>query len=104
MSEVLLLEHNPMEAEIIIDVLQQVNPDVHVEWVCNTRAALDFVFCTGSYACRNSDRPLKLILLDVTFSDIQGIELLGIMKSYAHTRILPIVVLTASRNHSTLFA
>src|SRR5690348_11683149 len=103
MREVLLLEHNPVDARLIINALQQISIDVCVEWVCSTRAALDYVSCTGTYASRNSEQSLRLILLDVAPTDIESMELLNMLKCYAETRILPIVVLVATRSHVPLF-
>jgi two-component system, response regulator len=103
MREVLLLEHNPIDARLIINALQQISIDICVEWVCSTRAALDYVSCTGTYASRSSDQSLKLILLDVAPSDMECIELLSMLKNYAETRILPIVVLVATRSHVPMF-
>jgi two-component system, response regulator len=104
MQEVLLLEHNPIDAETIISVMKQVNPSIHVEWVRTSRAALDFVFSTGTYAARTQDQAPRLILLDVTFSRTEGLDLLNILKSYARTRVLPVVILTDTPNHTAFFA
>jgi two-component system response regulator len=104
MLEVLLLEHNPMDADLISNTLKHINPNVRVEWVHTPQAALDFVFCTGAYSTRTPEQAPKLILLDVTVSETQVVDLLKILKAYARTRVLPVVVLTETANNTAFFA
>src|SRR5687768_13192386 len=103
MIEVLLLEENSDDAEFIIHNLHEANPDVYVECVSETKDVLDFVFCTGKFASRTTQQAPKLLLLDITSSQEDGLALLRILKSYARTRLLPVVVLLDAPSNNILF-
>jgi two-component system, response regulator len=59
-------------------------------------AALDFVFCTGACVERRNGRP-KLILLDLKLPKVDGSEVLRRLKSEERSRMIPLVMLTSSR-------
>ena len=68
-----------------------------LEWVKDGAAALDFLFARGDYAGRDVNLPLKVILLDLKLPKLSGIEVLKAVKADEHTRQIPVVVLTSSR-------
>lgn len=59
--------------------------------------ALEFIFCTGTYAHRNVNHDLKLVLLDLKLPKVDGLEVLKCVKSDPRTERIPVVVLTSSR-------
>jgi two-component system response regulator len=58
--------------------------------------ALDFVFCTGIYACRTGPENPRVILLDLKLPKIDGLEVLRRVKADPRTRHIPVVMLTSS--------
>jgi len=58
---------------------------------------LDFVFARGRYADRDINSYPKIILLDLRLPKVDGLEVLTKIKSDPHTRKIPVVVLTSSR-------
>ena len=55
------------------------------------------IFCEGAHAGRQiEDRP-KVILLDLKLPKIDGLEVLRRIRSNENTRLLPVVILTSSK-------
>jgi two-component system response regulator len=59
--------------------------------------ALDFIMCRGPYADRDIGSGPKVILLDLKLPKVDGIEVLRQTKSDPRTKMIPIVVLTSSK-------
>jgi len=59
--------------------------------------ALDFLFATGAYAEREVSNGPKVILLDLKMPRVNGIEVLRRVKSDERTKLIPVVVLTSSK-------
>ncbi len=85
------------DAELTIRELKKhnmANSLVHVE---DGQQALEFIFGTGKYGDRNIDRPPKLVLLDIQMPKVNGIEVLEKIKSDLRTKVIPVVILTSSK-------
>lgn len=95
--EILLVEDNPFDAELTLHSLKSSKLTNHIEVVRDGAEALDFVFCRGSYAQRSLDNGPKVILLDLKLPKVDGLEVLQKIKSDPRTRMIPVVVLTSSR-------
>ncbi len=94
---ILLIEDNPSDIELTRRALLKSR-------ICNDLAvvedgvdALDYLFCTGSYANRNCNEMPTLILLDLHLPRIDGLEVLKRIRSNPKTSRIPVVVLTSSR-------
>ena len=59
--------------------------------------ALEFIFCTGRHAARSADQTPLVILLDLKLPKVDGLEVLRRIKASPSSRLIPVVVLTASR-------
>jgi len=59
--------------------------------------ALDYLFGTGKYAGQRDERIPELILLDLKPPKIDGLEVLRRLRADEGTRLLPVVVLTSSK-------
>ena len=95
--EILLVEDNPHDAELVIHALKKrnlANRLVHVE---DGRQALDFLFGTGGYEGRDVDLQPKVVLLDLKLPKVDGIEVLRQLRADERTKMVPVVVLTSSR-------
>jgi len=95
--EILLVEDNPYDAELTIRALTEKNLANKIQWVKDGVEALDFVFCTGVYANRKLEDGPKLILLDLKLPKVNGIEVLQKIKSDEKAKIIPVIVLTSSK-------
>src|SRR5437879_5973349 len=94
--EVLLVESNPTDANLAVRALTQISPQIHVEVAQDGADALDFLFNTGEYAHRHPAQIPDLILINLKVPVINGLEVIRILKAYARTKIIPIVVLAKS--------
>lgn len=93
--EILLAEDNPTDAELTIRALKKNNLANNLVWVKDGVQALDFIFCTGTFANRANGHP-RLIMLDLKMPKVGGIEVLQRIKSNENTKIIPVVMLTSS--------
>jgi CheY-like chemotaxis protein len=97
--EVLLVEDDPVDAELTMRALRKNKLANSVTWVKDGVEALDFVFCRGAYEQRQNYNP-KLILLDLKLPKVDGIEVLRQLKSHEATKTVPVVMLTSSAEES----
>jgi len=61
------------------------------------------MFCRGAHSHRSIDRPPRLILLDLKLPKVDGLEVLRQLKSDPRTRIIPVVILTSSKEERDVF-
>jgi len=95
--EILLAEDNPNDVRLTLHALRNYNLTNNIHVVRDGAEALDFIFCTGEYAQRNMAQPPKVILLALQLPLVTGLEVLQQIKTDERTRLIPVVVLTSSR-------
>jgi two-component system, response regulator len=64
--------------------------------------ALDYVFATGKHAGRDPTARPALVLLDLKLPRVSGLDVLRRIRAHPDTKLLPVVVLTASREDEDL--
>lgn len=98
--DILLVEDNMNDAELTMRELKKhnfLNQFFHVK---DGEEALDFIFAKGQYLnVRQLAHPPKLILLDIQMPKVNGIEVLQQIKSHPETKVIPVVMLTSSKEH-----
>ena len=95
--EILLVEDNPNDVELTLHALKKHNLGNRVEVVRDGAEALEFIFCSGAYAHRSVENGPKVILLDLKLPKVDGLEVLRRIKADPRTQMIPVVVLTSSR-------
>jgi CheY-like chemotaxis protein len=100
--EILLVEDNPNDIELTLRALKKRNLANKVHVVKDGAEALEFIFGTGTYAEHNINHIPKVILLDLKLPKVDGLEVLRKVKSDERTKIIPVVVLTSSKEESDL--
>jgi DNA-binding response OmpR family regulator len=64
--------------------------------------APDFLVCRGPYAQRSFEQAPRVVLLDLKLPKVDGMEVLRGIKKDPHTKAIPVVILTASREESDM--
>jgi two-component system, response regulator len=95
--EILLVEDNPSDIKLALHAFKTNNLANHVHVVRDGAEALEFIFATDRYATRNVTNGPKVILLDLKLPLVDGIEVLRRIKADERTCMIPVVVMTASR-------
>jgi CheY-like chemotaxis protein len=95
--EILLVEDNPNDAELTLYALKKHHVANHIEIVRDGAEALDYLFCAGAYAYRRIENGPKMVLLDLKLPKVDGLDVLRRIKADPRTRLIPVVVLTSSR-------
>ncbi|MBI5100443.1 MAG: response regulator [Nitrospirae bacterium] len=95
--DILLVEDNPRDAEMISRALRKQNIANPLSVVEDGAEALDFIFCRGAYADRDISNQPKVVLLDLKLPKVNGLEVLKAIKTEAHTRTIPVVIVTSSQ-------
>ena len=99
--EILLVEDNPLDAELTMTALKGGKVANNITWVKDGEEALDYLFRNGPYADRADVLP-RLVLLDLKMPKVNGIEVLRAVKANERTRRIPVVVMTSSQEESDL--
>lgn len=97
--EILLVEDNPLDAELTMTALKSGKVANKITWVKDGEEALEYLFRTGRYAHRTDMQP-RLVFLDLKMPKVDGIEVLKAVKSNESTRRIPVVVMTSSQEES----
>lgn len=95
--EILLVEDNPNDLKLTLHAFKQHNLSNQISVVRDGEEALEFIFCTGAYSHRTVENGPKIVLLDLNLPKVDGIEVLRQMKAHPRTRMIPVCVLTTSR-------
>ncbi len=101
LKRILLVEDSPRDAELILDALnanQLANKVVHVR---DGADALDYLYRRGEFAGRTDSQP-ALMLLDLKLPKVDGLEVLRQIKGDPALQMIPIVMMTSSREESDL--
>ncbi|HEX2183105.1 MAG TPA: response regulator [Rubrobacteraceae bacterium] len=94
---ILLVEDNPDDELLTLRALRKNDVTGEVVVVRDGVEALDYLFGTGEYAGRDTSVMPQLILLDLKLPKIDGLEVLRRLRADERTRLLPVVILTTSR-------
>lgn len=100
--EILLVEDNMNDAELVTRALRKVNLANHLVHVKDGAEALDFIFATGDYAEREITNVPRVILLDIKMPRVDGIEVLRQVRSNPQTKLIPIVIMTSSKEEQDI--
>ena len=99
---ILLVEDNPDDEVLTRRALKKNDIDSEVVVAHDGAEALDYLFGTGAYAGRDTSVMPQLILLDLKLPKIDGLEVLRRIRAGERTRLLPVVILTSSKEQQDL--
>lgn len=95
--EVVFVEDNPRDAEMTLRALHKRNLANQVIVLKDGQEALDWVFGAGAYVGRDPRDHPKIMLLDLKLPKVDGLEVLRALRNDERTRLMPVVVITSSR-------
>lgn len=101
LKRLLLVEDSPRDAELILDALATQHLANEVVHVRDGAEALDYLFRRGSFADRSDGQP-ALMLLDLKMPKVDGMEVLRQLKADLALRVIPVVMMTSSREEQDL--
>jgi len=96
LGRILLVEDDPKDVELTLTALDEYKLANEVVITGDGEEALDYLYCRGRFAARTKENP-AVILLDLKLPKVDGLEVLQQIKSDEKLRLIPVVVLTSSR-------
>lgn len=95
--ELLLVEDNPQDLELALRALRKANLGNRIQVARDGAEALDFVFDEVGPVGGQTPTSPRVILLDLKLPKVDGLEVLRRLKAEVRTKMIPVVVLTSSR-------
>jgi len=95
-KNILLVEDDPRDVELTLNGLAEYNLANKVVVVRNGEEALDYLYRRGSFEARTGGNPV-VVLLDIKMPKITGLEVLRAIKADEQLKMIPVVVLSSSR-------
>lgn len=99
---ILLVEDNPDDEALTLRALKKSNIRNEVVIARNGVEALDYLFGTGAHANRDTSVLPQVVLLDLKLPKIDGLEVLRRLRADERTSLLPVVILTSSKEEHDL--
>jgi CheY-like chemotaxis protein len=101
LKKILLVEDSTYDIELALEALAANNLANEVVVTRDGEEALNFLYRRGIYRLREAGFP-AVVLLDLKLPKIDGLEVLRQIKSDPDMRVLPVVMLTSSREEVDL--
>src|SRR5512137_95478 len=99
---ILLVEDNPDDVALTERALKKARIANELVIARDGPEALDFLFGTGAHAGRDTSIAPEVVLLDLKLPKVDGLEVLRRLRADQRTRLLPVVVLTSSKEDRDL--
>ena len=103
LGRILLVEDDPKDVELTLTALEEYNLANEVVVAGDGEEALDYLYCRGNFTTRTKENP-AVLLLDLKLPKVDGLEVLQQIKSDEKLKIIPVVVLTSSREERDMVA
>jgi CheY-like chemotaxis protein len=101
LGRILLVEDDPRDVELTMTALGEYNLVNEIVVTRDGQQALDYLYCRGEFSARSSVNP-AVLLLDLKLPKVDGLEVLQKIKSDERLKIIPVVVLTSSREEKDM--
>jgi two-component system response regulator len=103
-ARILLVEDNPDDVELTLRALERTGGEVETIVARDGVEALDYLFGDGDVPASAGQEQPSIVLLDLKLPRVDGLEVLERLRADERTRLLPVVVLTSSREERDLDA
>jgi CheY-like chemotaxis protein len=101
LKRILVVEDDPKDLELTLTALEEHHLANEVVVARDGQEALDYLYRRGSFELRSEGNP-AVVLLDLKLPKVDGLEVLRQVRSDEQLKLLPVVVLTSSREESDL--
>jgi CheY-like chemotaxis protein len=98
-----MVEDDAKDVELSLTALEDYNLVNEVVVAHDGEEALDYLYCRGAYQTRGRENP-AVILLDLKLPKVDGLEVLKQIKSDEKLKLIPVVVLTSSKEEKDMVA
>ena len=99
---ILLVEDNPDDVELTLRALKKNNITNEIIVARDGAEALDYLNGAGAYSGRDTNDMPMVVLLDLKLPKMDGSEVLRRIRSEEKTKLLPVVILTSSKEEKDL--
>lgn len=99
---ILLVEDNAQDETLTLRALKKNNIRNEVIVARDGAEALDYLFATGAHAARDPAATPQVVLLDLKLPKVDGLDVLKAIRNDPRTKLLPVIILTSSREDSDL--
>ena len=100
-KRILLVEDDPKDIELTLAALDEYNLANEIVVARDGAEALDYLFRRGTFKQRPAGNPV-VIMLDLKMPKLDGVQVLRQLTSDPQLRLIPVVVLTSSRESRDL--
>lgn len=102
---ILVVEDNPDHLELTVLTLEEAGVKQEIAVARDGAEALEFLFCLGAFAGRDTQKQPRFVLLDMKLpSSSRGWTVLRSIRANPLTALVPVIVLTSSSEHSDVVA
>lgn len=101
-NEIILIEDSESDAEIVLRALKKANITNTIKQLMDGEEALDYFFGNQEGLGQNILLYPKLIFIDLKMPKVNGLEVIKKLKTNEETRLIPVVVLTSSKEHKDI--
>ncbi len=101
LKRLLLVEDDPKDAELTLEALSEYNLANEVLVARDGEEALDYLYHRGKFQSLPNGNPAA-ILLDLKLPKVNGLEVLGRIRADEALKMIPVIVLTSSRQEVDL--
>ena len=102
-GSILMVEDDPRDVELSLTALEEYHLANEVVVTRDGEEALDYLYCRGKFSGRPRGHP-SVVLLDLKLPKVDGLEVLQQIKSDQALAMIPVVVLTSSREERDMVA
>jgi DNA-binding response OmpR family regulator len=103
LGRILMVEDDPKDVELSLTALEEYNLANEVVVARDGEEALDYLYYRGQFQGRSGSNP-AVMLLDLKLPKIDGLEVLKQIKSDDNLKMIPVVVLTSSKEEKDMVA
>jgi CheY-like chemotaxis protein len=100
--KILLVEDNPDDVQLTLRAFKKSNIGNEVIVKCDGQEALDYFFGDDGVAAKGREAMPSVTLLDLKLPKVDGLEVLKRVRADERTKLLPIVILTSSREQDDM--